>query len=230
MPQTSSDADEVDRYFFDRMMPESREGSKPTLQGAGMNAAPPFWDSSIYLLTGNRHALAASSMCLPLDYANISSPSASNASGGDSVSSTASEGDSRYFDIDNIDDCMTLTFTYSQYGSLRNHTIRCDVETVDIPLIDMRFREENCVYPKAMLPECEYPGNRREFERRYNELGWCIAYLNPHIQGQRGLIQRAVDSYRNSSQDPSMRSRRTRRFQENVPKRRRSTMSEVKSE
>jgi hypothetical protein len=48
------------------------------------------------------------------------------------------------------------------------------------------------------------------YETECNELGWKLAHLNKEeIAGKRGLIQRAVDSYRNRY--PSMRSRRVAR-------------------
>ncbi|CAO3688141.1 unnamed protein product [Rhizopus stolonifer] len=69
---------------------------------------------------------------------------------------------------------------------------------------------ENCVYPRANLPREEYKGNRWAYETECNTLGWKLAYLNvSEIAGKRGLIQRAVDSYRNRY--PSMRSRRVAR-------------------
>jgi hypothetical protein len=43
-------------------------------------------------------------------------------------------------------------------------------------------------------------------------VGWALAQLNPCLRGKRGLIQRAVDSWRNSNQDPRLRSRRVRRM------------------
>lgn len=66
------------------------------------------------------------------------------------------------------------------------------------------------VYPRANLPKEEYKGNRWAYETECNVLGWKLAWLNAsEISGKRGLIQRAVDSYRNRY--PSMRSRRVAR-------------------
>lgn len=66
------------------------------------------------------------------------------------------------------------------------------------------------VYPRANLPKEEYHGNRWAYETECNVLGWKLAWLNKEeIAGKRGLIQRAVDSYRNRY--PSMRSRRVAR-------------------
>lgn len=56
----------------------------------------------------------------------------------------------------------------------------------------------------------QYNGNRWAYETECNILGWKLAWLNQEeIAGKRGLIQRAVDSYRNRY--PSMRSRRVAR-------------------
>lgn len=66
------------------------------------------------------------------------------------------------------------------------------------------------VYPRANLPKETYKGNRWTYETECNDLGWKLAWLNKfEIAGKRGLIQRAVDSYRNRY--PSMRSRRVAR-------------------
>jgi hypothetical protein len=50
------------------------------------------------------------------------------------------------------------------------------------------------------------------YETECNTVGWALAELNPCLRGKRGLIQRAVDSWRNSNQDPRLRSRRVRRM------------------
>ncbi|RCH78699.1 hypothetical protein CU098_004811, partial [Rhizopus stolonifer] len=66
------------------------------------------------------------------------------------------------------------------------------------------------VYPRANLPKETYKGNRWAYETECNDLGWKLAWLNKEeIAGKRGLIQRAVDSYRNRY--PNMRSRRVAR-------------------
>lgn len=60
------------------------------------------------------------------------------------------------------------------------------------------------------MPKESYRGNRWSYETECNDLGWKLAWLNhDEIAGKRGLIQRAVDSYRNRY--PSMRSRRVAR-------------------
>lgn len=66
------------------------------------------------------------------------------------------------------------------------------------------------MYPRANIAREAYHGNRWAYENECNQLGWKLAWLNAdEIAGKRGLIQRAVDSYRNRC--PSMRSRRVAR-------------------
>ncbi|KAI8367775.1 hypothetical protein BD560DRAFT_331329, partial [Blakeslea trispora] len=103
-----------------------------------------------------------------------------------------------------------VSFVYSHHRTLRRYCIRTDLDKVDIDLLDEEFKRENCVYPRANLPKETYRGNRWSYETECNVLGWKLAYLNlEEIAGKRGLIQRAVDSYRNRY--PSMRSRRVAR-------------------
>jgi len=91
------------------------------------------------------------------------------------------------------------------------YTIRCDVESVLTDALPAEFKQENCVYPRACCAKEEYRGNRLAYETECNQVGWALAELNPSLQGKRGLIQRAVDSWRNSNRDLKMRSRRVRR-------------------
>ncbi|KAI9263550.1 hypothetical protein EDC94DRAFT_540065 [Helicostylum pulchrum] len=103
-----------------------------------------------------------------------------------------------------------VSFVYSHNRTLKRYSIRTDLLQVDTTLIDDKFKSENCVYPRANLPKEEYHGNRWAYETECNLLGWKLAWLNKEeIAGKRGLIQRAVDSYRNRY--PSMRSRRVAR-------------------
>ncbi|KAI8988409.1 hypothetical protein BDF20DRAFT_815611, partial [Mycotypha africana] len=103
-----------------------------------------------------------------------------------------------------------VSFVYSHNRALKRYSIRTDIQAVDVSILDDKFRSENCVYPRANLPKEEYNGNRWAYETECNLLGWKLAFLNKEeIAGKRGLIQRAVDSYRNRY--PSMRSRRVAR-------------------
>lgn len=185
-----------------------------TLRGAGMKAAPLNWNSPIYLLTAQPDIILPSLFREEEEAGDhdVTSPRpGSFSSSRGSVSSTLSDSYSCFSDYEAAETKPTLSFTYSQYGSLRNHVLRCDIETVDLDSLDEDFRKENCIYPNAVVPLSEYTGRRRKFEQTSNEIGWCLAYLNSDIRGRRGIIQRATDCYKNSSDDPVMHSRRSRK-------------------
>ncbi|CAG8116616.1 unnamed protein product [Penicillium salamii] len=104
-----------------------------------------------------------------------------------------------------------IAFEYSRDRVKMEYTIRCDVESVVVDTLSQDFKTENCVYPRACCSKDQYRGNRLVYETECNAVGWALADLNPALRGKRGLIQRAVDSWRNSNQDPRLRSRRVRR-------------------
>ncbi|KAL8822515.1 MAG: hypothetical protein Q9191_006749 [Dirinaria sp. TL-2023a] len=105
-----------------------------------------------------------------------------------------------------------IAFEYSRDRVKMEYTIRCDVENVDHNQLSSEFKTDNCVYPRACCNKENYRGNRLQYETECNTVGWALAELNPCLRGKRGLIQRAVDSWRNSNQDPRLRSRRVRRM------------------
>ncbi|RAK98842.1 uncharacterized protein BO80DRAFT_456929 [Aspergillus ibericus CBS 121593] len=105
-----------------------------------------------------------------------------------------------------------IAFEYSRDRVKMEYTIRCDVESVNVDNLSQEFKTENCVYPRACCSKDQYRGNRLVYETECNAVGWALAELNPALRGKRGLIQRAVDSWRNSNQDPRLRSRRVRRM------------------
>ncbi|KAJ5575928.1 hypothetical protein N7535_002854, partial [Penicillium sp. DV-2018c] len=105
-----------------------------------------------------------------------------------------------------------IAFEYSRDRVKMEYTIRCDVESVIVDQLSQEFKTENCVYPRACCSKDQYRGNRLVYETECNAVGWALAQLNPALRGKRGLIQRAVDSWRNSNQDPRLRSRRVRRM------------------
>lgn len=105
-----------------------------------------------------------------------------------------------------------IAFEYSRDRVKMEYTIRCDVESVNVDNLTQEFKTENCVYPRACCSKDQYRGNRLVYETECNAVGWALAELNPPLRGKRGLIQRAVDSWRNSNQDPRLRSRRVRRL------------------
>jgi hypothetical protein len=104
-----------------------------------------------------------------------------------------------------------IAFEYSRDRVKMEYTIRCDVESVNIEELSQEFKQANCVYPRACCGKDQYKGNRLAYESECNAVGWALAQLNPPLREKRGLIQRAVDSWRNSNQDPRLRSRRVRR-------------------
>lgn len=103
-----------------------------------------------------------------------------------------------------------LIFTYSTKGHRQEFCINIDIDNLSLDEIPEDFKHENCVYPSALLPREAYLGNRYDYEVSVNELAWKLTWLNaPVLSGKRGLIQRAVDSYRNRL--PETRSRRVLR-------------------
>lgn len=105
-----------------------------------------------------------------------------------------------------------LEFQYPREGTKHRYRIRCDIDDLDVSQMDIQFRVDNCIYPGAMAPPEEYRGHRRNYETECNFIGWKLVFKNPVLQHKRGLIQRAVDTYRNSSRNVSIRSRRARRL------------------
>lgn len=76
--------------------------------------------------------------------------------------------------------------------------VRFDLDSVDISKLNEKFKADNCVYPRANIPYEMYSGNRWNFETECNRLAWQFVSLNPVLlYNKKGLIQRAVDSYRN---------------------------------
>lgn len=110
------------------------------------------------------------------------------------------------------DGVQWISFEYSRDRIKMQYIIRCDVEAVNVDTLSQQFKTENCVYPRACCSKDQYRGNRLVYETDCNAVGWALAKLNPLLRGKRGLIQRAVDSWRNSNQDHRLRSRRVRRM------------------
>ncbi|CAO3650245.1 unnamed protein product [Cunninghamella blakesleeana] len=103
-----------------------------------------------------------------------------------------------------------ITFLYSHDRLVKEYTVRTDVHHIDLEIIPMEFRLQNAIYPRANVDKEEYDGNRWNYETSCNELGWKLCWLNrEQLFGKRGLIQRAVDSYRNRHAE--LRSRRVTR-------------------
>ncbi|KAI8099080.1 uncharacterized protein BX664DRAFT_381692 [Halteromyces radiatus] len=103
-----------------------------------------------------------------------------------------------------------ITFLYSHDRLIKEYTVRTDVDNLDIDDVPMDFRLQNAIYPRANVEKEEYDGNRWNYETSCNQLGWKLCWLNrEQLFGKRGLIQRAVDSYRNRHTE--LRSRRVTR-------------------
>lgn len=105
-----------------------------------------------------------------------------------------------------------IRFVYSKDKVKTSYKIRCDIDSVDAAKLEEEFKLQNCIYPRACVPPEQYKGNRQKYESECNRIGWCLVYINPILRGQRGLIQRAVDSWRNTNSNPCMHSRRVRRI------------------
>ncbi|KAG4304994.1 hypothetical protein PORY_001669 [Pneumocystis oryctolagi] len=112
-----------------------------------------------------------------------------------------------YKDANGVD---WISFAYSRERIRTEYTIRGDVETVDLDTLSEEFKQQNCIYPRARVPPEQYTGTRHRYETECNSIGWALSKLNPCLRNKRGLIQRAVDSWRNK--EPSLRSRRIRRM------------------
>ena len=89
-----------------------------------------------------------------------------------------------------------VAFEYNQDDVRMEYTIRCDIKSVNCDDLSPEFRAENCVYPGACVHVKEYKGERLLYEIECNNVGWALAHLNPCLRNKRGLIGRAVDSYR----------------------------------
>ncbi|GAO52411.1 hypothetical protein SAICODRAFT_32298 [Saitoella complicata NRRL Y-17804] len=104
-----------------------------------------------------------------------------------------------------------LSFTYSLQRHKTLYTILTDISSCPPPSgLSEDFKKDHCVYPKAVVSdESEYKGVRWRYETECNRLAWGLCWVNPCLRGRRGLIQRAVDSWRNK--EPGMRSRRIKK-------------------
>jgi hypothetical protein len=105
-----------------------------------------------------------------------------------------------------------IAFEYSRESVKMEFTVRCDVDMVNMEELTHEFKTANCVYPGACCEKDQYKSNRYQYEGECNTVGWGLAQLNPCIRGKRDLIQRAVDSWRNSSNITRLQSRRIRRI------------------
>ncbi|KAI5168195.1 hypothetical protein NEIG_01130 [Nematocida sp. ERTm5] len=85
-------------------------------------------------------------------------------------------------------------------------SIKYDIENVDIDKMTEKFKMDNSVYPRANVQQERYLGNRWEYETEVNKLAWKLTALNPTLlYGKKGIVQRAVDSFRNLHRSTSSR-------------------------
>ncbi|KAI8905925.1 hypothetical protein EDD86DRAFT_181786, partial [Gorgonomyces haynaldii] len=120
--------------------------------------------------------------------------------------------------IEEIDGVEWLSFVYTSKGQSVTFKVRIDLEQVNMDELDEDFKAVNSVYPRANVDYSEYRGNRWDYETSVNDIGWKLCWLNQEmLSGKRGLLQRAVDSYRNRF--PESQSRRVARVkQQGTPK------------
>ncbi|KAM0682914.1 hypothetical protein MDAP_002153 [Mitosporidium daphniae] len=91
-----------------------------------------------------------------------------------------------------------LRFVYSSRGALQEYCIKADIDSIASDSLPESFKLKNCVYRRAMGDRSQYKGNRYEYETSVNDIAWRLTWINlDTLAGKRGLIQRAVDSYRN---------------------------------
>ncbi|KAG7408195.1 hypothetical protein Forpe1208_v012410 [Fusarium oxysporum f. sp. rapae] len=103
-----------------------------------------------------------------------------------------------------------ITFQHPRERGQKQYTICCDIKSVISDEFSPQFKQENCIYPRACYPKSQYKGNRWVYEANCNRMGWALAKLNPDLQGRRGRIQQAVNSWRNINS--KLRSRKARRI------------------
>lgn len=108
-----------------------------------------------------------------------------------------------------------ITFSFPKNCTPQYYTIRCDTESVDITKLSNEFKRENSMYPRVYISGNFYKSNRQKYESECNCIGWSLAYLNPKIRKQRGVIQRAVDHWRNTNVNSKYHSRRIQRNKRN---------------
>ncbi|KAJ3238896.1 hypothetical protein HDU81_006907 [Chytriomyces hyalinus] len=126
------------------------------------------------------------------------------------------------------DEVEWIEFTYEVKGKATLFEIRTDIDDMlDLDALDEAFKARNCVYPGARVEQELYKGNRYKYESSVNTIGWKLCHINPSICGQKGLIQRAVDSFRNRFDElKSRRLMRHQKFQNGTLRRRPSTSTE----
>ncbi|GMM33936.1 hypothetical protein DASC09_012610 [Saccharomycopsis crataegensis] len=107
-----------------------------------------------------------------------------------------------------------VTFSYSKHKIITQWVVKCprpDEKEAILKQLDPEFLKNNCIYKRAITDNLENKGSRQKYEKSCNELGWQLCFLNPELRNSKGLLQRAVDSWRNTRADEKVRSRRVRK-------------------
>ncbi|KAI9326600.1 hypothetical protein DFJ73DRAFT_665967 [Zopfochytrium polystomum] len=116
--------------------------------------------------------------------------------------------------VENIDGVEWFTIEYAVKKDKKVYRIRTDIDDISVETLPTDFKSDNCVYSKAFCPRSQYKGHRWNYENSVNIVGWKLCWKNSEICGQKGLIQRAVDCFRNRF--PELRSRRVVRQEKKV--------------
>lgn len=138
-----------------------------------------------------------------------------------------------------------MRFEYTMNRKKTQVELRCDIEHIDIASLSAAFKRDHACYKDAgdgnideaiirarMYERGKTEGKMRtrfrrmKYEADCNRIGWRLVMLNAEkLAGHKGMIQRAADSYRNSSSDLDKRSRRLNR--EITKARRRAAVEEA---
>ncbi|GAM88775.1 hypothetical protein ANO11243_068090 [Dothideomycetidae sp. 11243] len=105
-----------------------------------------------------------------------------------------------------------IMFCYKAGGReeqlIMNYDLARSLDLEGEGLTDLQdFKIENSVYLKALTKDAK--ASRLKYETECNEIAWKIAYTHPEFQSRRGVLQQAVDAYRNNTE--GMESRRVKR-------------------
>jgi hypothetical protein len=109
-----------------------------------------------------------------------------------------------------------LTFDIIVRGNPVPVRIRTDIDTVSLDQLPQDFKHLNAVFPRANASTDTLGKTRIQEERTLNELGWKLCWLNPKLNGKKGLLQRALDAYRSKFSPMSLKPRRGKRAVEEV--------------
>ncbi|KAH3686216.1 hypothetical protein WICPIJ_002807 [Wickerhamomyces pijperi] len=110
-----------------------------------------------------------------------------------------------------------IQFEFSKQKAINEFVVYVpEIILSDLPNLtasmDLSFKLQNSVYPNACVSAEEYTGNRFRYESESNQIGWVLCHHNESIQGKRGVIQRAVDSWRNTRPGDVSISRRLKKL------------------